>query len=184
MSRKLSVPSIRDTIKNTFALLYDQEFQKSWFDSKYKHSFWDSLCYYVFDYLFDRDLADEDYEAIGTCVYDEDEAGILQQYLDWYSDNFKGEMPDDYYVNHPKWPLLIEGAKKIVEMMKENEEKYDFESDLKEFWEEFDPSINNQAYSDRLSQIREEARKNIGYYDGKQLSKVYAASRRAAGYYD
>ena len=184
MNRKLSIPSMRNTIKDTFALLYDQEFQKSWFSTTAKHRFWDSLCYYVFDYLFGRDLADEDYEAIGTCVYDEEEAGILQQYLDWYLDNFKGEMPDDYYVNHPKWPLLIEGAKKIVEMMEANEKKYDLETDLKDYWEEFEAYENRSDYSERLCEVTAEARKNIGYYDGKQLSKVYAASRRAAGYYD
>ena len=130
MNRILVCPYLRKSIQDYFEILLDKEFQKRWFDSNYKHAFWDSLMYYVFDYLaFYGDESD-----IGSVFYNKDEADAISEYLEFFNDAFEANMPDSYYINHSKWPKLLEEAKRIIEMIKENNIKYNLENDMK-LWE-------------------------------------------------
>ncbi len=136
MNMKLNRPYVRSPAKRSFENLLNTELQKKWFDPNYKHSFWDSLEYFVFDYLLNIEwILDEPEKAIGEYFYDKEEAEIISSYLNFYNDTFEGEMPDNYYVNHPEWPKVIEGAKKIVEMMEKNNKKYDLDKDM-DLWDD------------------------------------------------
>ena len=140
---KLELPYVRDGVKHGFEYLLETEFQKNWFSSTAKHRFWDSLQYYVLDYLFnspacllDKEEADE---AVGVSLYNQEEADIISSYLNFFNDTFEGEMPDSYYVNHPEWPKVIEGAKQILEMIEKNNKKYDLKRDLALWDEKYHP---------------------------------------------
>lgn len=150
---------MRKSVKRCFTTLYDFELQKDWFDSNYKHAFWDSLLYYAFDNLYDRlhsiffDSTEELYsEVVGVSMYDVTEALAAREVLNFFSDEFEGEMPDSYYVNHPSWLKFTEIAKQIVAMMEENEKKYDFASDLADYYRELDEEtpedIRKKMYGD------------------------------------
>ena len=82
-------------------------------------------------------LLDEAKEAIGRTLYDQEEAEVISKYLHFYNDTFEGELPDSYYINHPKWTEVVDGAKKILEMMEENNKKYDFAQNMAE-WDKMD----------------------------------------------
>ena len=129
-------PVVRKSVKGHMATLFDFEFQKGWADTNYKHAFWDSLNYYIFDYLFDGagDLYDGDGQAIGVCLYNKEEERAINDFLDFSKDAFEGKMPDDYYVNHPQWSELLQKAKDIVKMMEENEERFNFKDDLEDYY--------------------------------------------------
>jgi hypothetical protein len=113
---------VRSSVKSCFATFFDFEFQKNWYDPNYKHAFWDSIDYYIIDYLMPtKGFVDEAHEQIGISLYNEEEADRIQEYLRFFNDNIEGEMPDDYYVNHQDWPQVVEGAREIVAMLEENE---------------------------------------------------------------
>jgi len=119
-------------IESSFENLLDEEFRKTWFSTTAKHRFWDSLDFYIFDYLIDgAHLYSEAHEAIGISLYNQEEAKEIEKYLHFYQDVFEGELPDTYYVNHPQWPRLLEWTKEIIDMMEVNNIKYDFENDTK-----------------------------------------------------
>ncbi len=136
MTLLLALPGVRESIRLCFIDLIDPERQKSWFGSDDKHRYWDSLDYYVFDFLIDGVfLLKESKEAIGVTLYNQEEAEAISKYLHFYNDTFEGELPDSYYINHPKWAEVVEGAKKILEMMEANNKKYDFAQNSKD-WSE------------------------------------------------
>ena len=157
MTRKLLFPSEREEAKSCFAYFFDFEFQKGWFDSNYKHAFWDSLNYYALDYLFDGTphLYDEDYECVGVCIYNKEETDIMFDYLDFFKEHFDAQMPDDYYVNHPKWPEFTRRAQEIVKMMEENEEKYNFKGDLEDYYTELDKERRKERTPEIMKIIEE-----------------------------
>ena len=142
MSRTLVCPYFRKDVHDYLLNLLNEEFRKTWFDSNYKHAFWDSLVFYIFEPLFDStDILDADWKAegaIGMSLYNKKEADVIENYLKFYNDTFEGEMSDDYYVNHPEWPKLLEGAKQIIDMMEQNNEKYNFQHDMDLFYQEED----------------------------------------------
>lgn len=132
MSRRLEIPSIRDSIKVSFETLCDFEFQKGWYSNTAKHRFWDSLYYYVYEYLSDN-LKDDADDMIGHSLYNEKEHKAVIDCFEFFDAAFEADMPDDYYVNHPQWPKLIEDAKSIVKMMDDNNKKFDLDADFKDF---------------------------------------------------
>jgi len=140
MNRILYWPKVRQSIQSHFEYLLDEEFRKTWFDSSYKHAFWDSLEYYVFDYLLNIPGSLEPHDALGISLYNAEEAKVLEKYFDWYNDTFEGNMPDNYYVNHPEWTRLLEWTREILDMMEVNNKKYDFEAEIKQ-WDDTDPVI-------------------------------------------
>jgi hypothetical protein len=131
MTRKLKWPYVRENIHYSLIRLTDEEFRKSWFSSTAKHRFWDSLNFYIFDYLHDGPphLYNSADEMINVALYDQNEATILLEFLEFYHDNFEVDMPDDYYVNHSEWPKLLSEATAIAQLMEANNQKYDYESD-------------------------------------------------------
>lgn len=139
MNRLLEIPSIRKDIKISFKRLFDFEFQErtNWIDPNYKHSFWDSLYYHVFEFLFDQiGLSGEAEQSIGISLYNKEEADRIDEFLEFFNEIFEGEMPDEYYVNHPLWPKLINDAKALVQMMEENNKKFNFDADVEDYEEE------------------------------------------------
>ena len=149
MKMHLVCPYVRDPTKFSFEYLIDTEAQKKWFSTTAKHRFWDSLEYYVFDYLLNIEfILDEPHKAIGQRMYDEEEAYTISKYLNFYNDTFKGNLPDSYYVNHPKWPEVVEGARRIVDMMEKNNKKYNLKHDM-EIWDKvhLPPSVYNECYN-------------------------------------
>jgi hypothetical protein len=143
MKLHLACPYIRSPAKRSFESLIDTEAQKKWLDSNYKHSFWDSLEYYVFDYLLNIEfILDKPHKTIGQSMYDEEEADTISKYLNFYNDSFEAEMPDSYYVNHPKWPAVLEGARRIIKMMEKNNKKYDLERDMEIWYEMYPPGLD------------------------------------------
>ena len=82
MKMHLVCPYVRDPTKFSFEYLIDTEAQKKWFSTTAKHRFWDSLEYYVFDYLLNIEfILDEPHKAIGQSMYDEEEAYTISKYL-------------------------------------------------------------------------------------------------------
>jgi len=148
MSRILYWPYVRKAIKDHFEFLLDEEFRQTWFNSTNPHAFWHSLDFYIFDYLYDGPphLLTEAYEKIGICLYNEQEAGVIQQFMQFFLDTFKGEMPDTYYVNHPKWPELLDRAKQILDMMEANNQKYNFQADIEQWDTEQDEGLDHGPY--------------------------------------
>ena len=143
MSTKLIRPYVRSPAKGSFQHLVDTEAQKKWFDSNYKHSFWDSLEYFAFDYLLNMEsILDKPDKAIGEYLYDQEEADTISRYLNFYNDTFEAEMPDSYYVNHPKWPEVVEGARHIIKMMEKNNKKYNLERDMEIWYEMYPPGLD------------------------------------------
>jgi hypothetical protein len=149
MNRILFWPYVRKDIQWHLEQLLDEEEQKKWIDPNYKHAFWDSLCYYVFDYLFDGPphLFDEADKAVGISLYNQEEANTISEYLEFYYDAFEADMPDDYYINHPKWPEITEGARKIITMMEANNKKYDLDQDLKN-WDKEQEERNKSFFKE------------------------------------
>jgi hypothetical protein len=149
MKLLIRLPGVRESIRRCFELLIDQEIHKSWLDANYKHAFWDSLDYYVFDFLIDGVfLLKESKEAIGVTLYNQEEAEAISKYLHFCNDTFEGELPDSYYVNHPKWPEVVDGARKIVSMMETNNNKYDFAQNAKDWSEMSEKEREKQLYAD------------------------------------
>lgn len=142
MNMILSWSYPRKYIKVSLECLIDPEIERKWFDPNYKHAFWDSLDYWVFDYLIDGGLSliDNADQEIGRTLYNKEEADIISQYLTFYNNTFEGELPDSYYINHPRWSEVIEGAKRIVELMERNNIKYNFQNDIKIFDERHNKS--------------------------------------------
>ena len=134
MTTRIIFPNLRYDIETSLKRLLDKEEQKGWFDPNCKHAFSDSLYYYVFEFLFDTIDIDEPEEQIGVTLYNKEEADTIAKFLNFYNDTFKADMPDSYYINHPKWSKLLEEAKKIIEIMKENNKEYNLKKDI-ELWE-------------------------------------------------
>ncbi len=136
MKLLIVLPGVRESVRLCFKDLIDPGRQKSWFGPDHKHRFWDSLLYYVFDFLIDGvHLMDEADEAIGKTLYNKEEAEVISKYLNFYNDTFEGELPDSYYVNHPRWYEVVDGAREILEMIEANNKKYNFAQDAKD-WSE------------------------------------------------
>jgi hypothetical protein len=151
MKLLIVLPGVRESIRRCFVDLINPERQKSWFDTNYKHAFWDSLDFYVFDFLMNgagAHLLDEAEDAISITLYNEEEAKVISEYLNFYNDTFEGELPDSYYINHPKWPEVVEGARKILDMMEANNKKYDFAQNSKD-WSEMGEKEREKLYADR-----------------------------------
>jgi len=155
--RMLYWPYVRDSILISFKTLLDTEFQKTWFskageDGRFSYS----LNFYVFEYLYDTPWAslwDEAYKAIDVTLYNEEEADAISSFLDFYRNEFKTRVPDSYYINHPKWPELMERARGIVDMMEANNKKYNLQRDL-ELWDEMQDK--NESPSDAEYRIMDE----------------------------
>jgi hypothetical protein len=130
--KELKVPNARSHIRGSFDCLADHEMQKKeWVDPNYKHAFWDSIYMSVIEDLFEGlDLDLTAYKKIGECLYDEEEAAAIQEYCEFLfellNERIGGEQPDSAYIDHPEWPKVVGGAKKIYELMKSNDEKYGF----------------------------------------------------------
>jgi hypothetical protein len=130
--KELNVPNARSYIKSAFLDLSDIEMQKKeWVDPQYKHAFWDSIYAFVFGMLFETFELDLDsFSKIGECLYDEEEAAAIQEYCEFLfellNERIGGEQSDSAYIDHPEWPKVVGGAKKIYELMKSNDEKYGF----------------------------------------------------------
>lgn len=150
MNRILYWPYVRYSILISFKNLLNEEFRQTWFSDTAKHRFWNSLDYYVFDYLLNApQLLDNDwkaYEVVGITLYNKREAEILSEYLIWYNDTFEGEMPDSYYINHPQWLELLDRAKQILDMMEANNQKYNSQADLDQWDEEQDKGLDHGTY--------------------------------------
>lgn len=144
---------VRKSIQRHFESLLDEEFKKTWVDPNYQHAFCDSLEYYVFEFLFDTIDIDKPEEQIGVTLYNKAEAETIAKYLNFYNDTFEGSMPDSYYLNHPRWYEVIDGAKEIVEMMKDNNQKYNLEQDL-DNWDKFQEA-NPYNFPSRYSDYTE-----------------------------
>lgn len=140
MNKILTCPYVRGKVLKFLTFLLDEEFRKTWFGTTAKHRFWDSLDFYIFDYLLNSsDILDADWNterAIGKSLYNTEEADLIKNYLKFYNGTFEGEMPDDYYVNHPQWTYLLEETKRIIELMEKNNEKYNFEQEMDLFYQE------------------------------------------------
>ncbi len=138
MNRVLVRPYVRQDVIDSLLNLLNNEFRKKWFSTTAKHRFWDSLDYYIFDYLLNSydilDINMKAQSAIGESLYNKEEADILEEYLNFFNDTFEGEMPDDYYENHPEWPKLLEGARQIIELLEKNNKEYNLERDM-ELWD-------------------------------------------------
>ena len=151
--RVLHWPYVRDSIKGRFKSLLDTEFQKSWPEEVGGRGIASSLNFFVFDYLYDTPWAslwDQAYKCIDVTLYNEEEANAISSFLDFDRSNFDGTMPDAYYVNHPKWPELLSKAKAVLNMMEENNKKYNFAADLKSWDEDY---ANNIVPSDEECRI-------------------------------
>lgn len=146
MNRKLLWPYWRKSVKGSIACIYDFEFQKSWYDTDYKHAFFDSLIYHIFEFLYDRVYDDEE-KALGVSLYNREEFDLINNWVSLFDDEFKADQPDSYYPNHPLWPKLIDDAKHIVALMEENEKKYDYAADVKDY--------DRQQREERIKAIKE-----------------------------
>ena len=133
MENKLKYPDIRSSIIHCLGDLIDAQRQESWYDKNYKHAFWDSLDYYVFEYLNNMDFEMDPEENVGVSVYDMEEATKIGVLIDSFHDTFEPNMPDDYYVNHQDWPKLMEMTREVLELMKSNNEKYNFAQNLSDY---------------------------------------------------
>jgi hypothetical protein len=129
MNTRIIYPGFRNGIRTAFSRFFDEERQKTWFSKTAKHRFWDSLIYYIIEPLDMQDLFDNAEEQIGVTLYNKEEAEIISKYLNFFDNTFEGDMPDSYYVNHEKWPEVIEGAKQIVDLMEKNNKKYNIQID-------------------------------------------------------
>lgn len=133
---KLTIPSARIEIIVSLEALLDQELQKSWYSKTAKHRFWDSLDYYVFEYLNNMDFEMDPEENVGVSVYNMEEAIKIGVLIDFFHDTFEPNMPDDYYVNHKEWPKLMSMTVEVLALMKANNEKYNFEQNLRDYEKE------------------------------------------------
>ncbi len=65
--------------------------------------------------------------------YSQKESNTIEEYLDFYRDEFRTNMPDYYYINHSRWKELRERGERIVTRMEANQKKYDVESDQEDY---------------------------------------------------
>lgn len=139
--RVLYWPYVRETIQIKFNSLLDAEFRKTWLEKAGGNGIAASLNYYVFEYLYDTPWAslwNESYKAIDVTLYNEEEADIISDFLNFDRNNFEAGMPDKYYINHPKWPDLLEKARVILDTMEDNSKKYNLAADLKSWDEDYE----------------------------------------------
>lgn len=132
MNRKLCWPYQRESVKGMIARIYDFEFQKNWYSTTAKHRFFDSLIYYIFEFLYDNAYEDVE-KTLGFSLYNQEEIDLINDWISFFDDEFKAKQPDSYYTNHPLWQKLIDDAKHIVALMDENEKKYDYDADVKDY---------------------------------------------------
>jgi hypothetical protein len=132
IEKELKYPNPRTSVEGALDWLSDLEAQKKeWVSSKAKHRFWDSVYMCSFTPLFEDWQLDLDpYSKIGEFLYDEEEAAAIESYCQFLfellNERIGGDQPDSAYIDHPEWPKVVEGAKKIFELMKKNDEKYGF----------------------------------------------------------
>jgi hypothetical protein len=178
MNRKLLYPMIRNELKGSIGYFYNFEFQKKWYDSSANHKFWDSLDYYIIDYCY-NDFYDDAHEQIGVSLYNAEEADKIQKFLQFFDNTIEGNMTDDYYPNHPKWPKIIEGAKKVVAMLDANEKKYDYEADCRDYaselWSEevklmFEDIDNIESWSPEKKQSLKNRMENTTYENFREIA--------------
>ncbi|MDX1917446.1 MAG: hypothetical protein SFT68_05645 [Rickettsiaceae bacterium] len=156
LNRILFWPYVRNSIQRYFGALLDEEFKKTWFSTTAKHRFSDSLDYYVFGHLLflNPDIVDNDgNEAIGIVLYNKEEAVKISKYINFYIDTFECNMPDSYYINHPRWNEVIDGAREIVEMMQANNIKYNLAHDIEE-WDKFNDIYPFSLDENEISKTR------------------------------
>jgi hypothetical protein len=129
----LTCPYIRTNIIGSFDYLADYKIQKKeWVDPNYKHSFWDSIDINVFDTLYEECELDENIsEKIGVYFYDKEEAEAVHKYCIYFRNLLEKiigvAQPDSAYIGHPEWPSVVEGAKRIYDLMKRKNEEYRYE---------------------------------------------------------
>lgn len=110
-----------------------------WVKDKEK-GFYLNLKWGIIDPLYndsDLDIYKEKY--IGEIFYDENEARKVHVFCEWFwnllvaiDEDFIGNNPE-IYLEHPEWPKACEGAKKLYELMSENDKKYNFNACLEAF---------------------------------------------------
>ncbi len=132
MNRRLCWPYQRESTKISLERIYDFEFQKNWYSATAKHRFFDSLIYYIFEFLYDNAYEDAE-KTLGLSLYNQEEIDLINNWISFFDDEFKANQPDSYYTNHPLWQKLIDDAKHIVALMEENEKKYDYDADVEDY---------------------------------------------------
>jgi hypothetical protein len=132
MIKLIKFPYSRLDVDGSFEHLSNPEEQKEYVKNNhnYPYPYWSWLLYYVLDAIYgDYDLDKYNPEHIGETFYDEHEAQEVYKFCNWFHDLIAeiGEnKPDSAYLNHPKWPKVIEDAKRIYELIQQNNEKYDY----------------------------------------------------------
>jgi len=145
MNRILFWPKVREQIIGHLEDLLDEKNRKTWFSTTAKHRFWDSLDFYIFDYLIDGvHLYSEAHKGIGISLYNKEEADSIEKYLEFYQDTFEGEMPDSYYINHQEWSRLLRWTRDILDMMEVNNKKYNYENEIKK-WDDMQDRQNEMG---------------------------------------
>jgi hypothetical protein len=142
MNKKIiTSPQFRHDIVSSFGNLSDKEMQlKEWEDVNYLHAYWDSLCMYIFNALYNVNDLHEFITCkakVGEVFYTEEEALAIADFTVWFNsliDKIGESKPDTIYINNPEWPKVWKGAKKCYEIMKANDEKYDIQTSW-DIWE-------------------------------------------------
>lgn len=130
---KINVPMFRIEIKGSFEELANLKKQKNeWLKdaAKYAHGYWDSLMFYALENLYnDCELHEYKKENVGKYFYNEKEAKQVYEFCKWFNElteNIGENQPDSAYLNHPEWYKVYSSAKKLFELMDENDKKYNF----------------------------------------------------------
>lgn len=139
----LTRPNMHHDLKGLFRHLADRDRQMreiKELESKNYQCCYAYILSHIYD-LYDRFFLDfPSPESIGMMFYDEEEAKMVWDFCKWFDDlttriecedltaRIGEEQPDSAYLEHPEWPKVWEGAKKIYELMEANEKKYDIQA--------------------------------------------------------
>ncbi|WP_341751279.1 MULTISPECIES: SCO4402 family protein [unclassified Candidatus Tisiphia] len=127
----ITSPYLRHNIFSTFEELSNKERQlKEWIGGAV-HGYWDNLCYYIFNDLYDEGLEIPmgARQSLIRILYTREEVNEVYNFacfLDNLTEEIGDLQPDYAYINHPQWSKVWRWSKNIYDMMGKNNKKYNF----------------------------------------------------------
>ena len=166
MMKEVECPQSRISLKFIFKSLSDLTYQK--YDQIKKtdqdpQKWWRQELWDLTDALLNDYAPNYNYDwrsEIGYNLYDEEEAQKIQEYMNFFEKVILDELDYDFvydekspesYLDYPKWPLIIEGAKEVYAMMFNKNKEYHFTEFLeiyeKKYWEKREKEIAEEEKS-------------------------------------
>ncbi|WP_338453821.1 hypothetical protein Bealeia1_02047 (plasmid) [Candidatus Bealeia paramacronuclearis] len=118
-------PGMRIELLEEVCILSEPEIQKGWFDSNFKHSFSDSISFYILTLIDAMPCEDKPPDAIGVVFRNYEElvyVHFLHTTLLRAINTIDENQSDEDYFNSPLWQDVIEAAKQAHAVLMKDED--------------------------------------------------------------